>query len=84
MRVYTDREPHVIPSRSDLFRLTQFWFIVCCEDDERATDTRRASAFDDLVEIGREFRSGDMAMAVYQHRFGRWARSNCKSVELHS
>ena len=82
MRMYTDREPHVIPSRSDLFRLTQFWFIVCCEDDECATDTRRASAFDDLVEIGRELRSGDMAWLsmstglAYGH--GRIAsRSNC-------
>jgi len=67
MRVDADREPHLRPSRSDLLRLTQFRFIVRREDNERAAETRCAGTLDDLVEIGGEFRSRDVAVAIYQH-----------------
>jgi hypothetical protein len=70
VRVHADRKSHFAPSRHDLLCLPQLRLIVCREDDERATDSRRLCALDDLVKIRGELRPCDMAMAVDQYGSG--------------
>jgi len=76
MRVHTNRESHVTPPRPDFLRLPQLRFIVCGKDDKGATDSGRLCALHDLGKIRREFRSSDVAVAVYKHKVALWA--NCR------
>src|SRR5687767_7480539 len=62
VRMDADRKPYVRPSRADFIRLPQLRIIVSGQNDHGAREARLARTRDDIVEVVRELRSGEVAM----------------------